>query len=74
MNNNYLIPANAKKGTLIFNVFRPFDLILFGGGMGLSLIILAIIPTSNIVMVLLACLPGVICSLLVVPLPYYHNV
>lgn len=74
MNNNYLIPANAKKGTLIFNVFRPFDLILFGGGMGLSLIILAIIPTSNIVMVLLACLPGAICSLLVVPLPYYHNV
>ena len=27
--NGYLVPANAKKGTLIFNVFRPFDLGLF---------------------------------------------
>ena len=29
---NYLIPANAKKGTLIFGLFNKFDLILFGIG------------------------------------------
>lgn len=74
MNNMYLIPANAKKGTLIFNVFRPFDLILFGTGIGISLILLMLISTSDIVWVILACLPGAICSLLVVPIPHYHNV
>lgn len=74
MNNMFLIPANAKKGTLIFNVFRPFDLILFGVGIGISLILLMLISTSDIVWVILACLPGAICSLLVVPIPHYHNV
>ena len=74
MDNMYLIPANAKKGTLIFNIFRPFDLILFGVGIGISLILLMLISTSDIVWVILACLPGAICSLLVVPIPNYHNV
>ena len=74
MNNMFLIPANAKKGTLIFNIFRPFDLILFLVGVGISFAVLMFIPTSNIVMVVIACLPGCICGLLVVPLPYYHNV
>ena len=72
--NLYLIPANAKKGNLIFNIFRPFDLILFCIGIGISFLFLMIVSTSNIVMVVLACLPGAICTLLVVPLPYYHNV
>ena len=74
MDNMYLIPANAKKGTLIFNIFRPFDLILFGVGIGVSLILLMIIPTTNIWLVLLGCVPGGICLLLTLPLPYYHNV
>ena len=74
MNNMYLIPANAKKGTLIFNIFRPFDLILLGVGIGISLILLMLIPSNNIVLVLIGCLPGAICFLLTVPLPYYHNV
>ena len=30
---SYLVPANAKKGSLIFNVFRPFDLILFSSSL-----------------------------------------
>lgn len=74
MNNTYLIPANAKKGTLIFNIFRPFDLALFGIGVGISLLLVMLLPSSNIILVILACLPGCICSVLVVPLPYYHNV
>ena len=40
--NGYLVPANAKKGTLIFNLFRPFDLILFGSGVGITLLMLMI--------------------------------
>ena len=72
--NGYLVPANAKKGTLIFNIFRPFDLILFCIGVGVTLLALAFIPSSNMIGVLLAMIPGGVCSLLVVPIPNYHNV
>lgn len=70
----YLIPANAKKGTLIFNLFRPFDLILFCTGVGISLLALAIVPATNILAVTISLLPGGICGLLVFPVPNYHNV
>ena len=72
--NGYLIPANAKKGTLIFNIFRPFDLWLFGIGVVVSLLLLAVVPTTSIVLVVIALLPGCICGLLVLPIPNYHNV
>lgn len=72
--NGYLIPANAKKGTLIFNVFRPFDLWLFGIGIVVSLLLLAIVPSTNLVLVAIALMPGCVCGLLVFPIPNYHNV
>ena len=72
--NGYLVPANAKKGTLIFNIFRPFDLILFCSGVGVSLLALAIVPSTNMTAVTLALLPGCTCGLLVFPIPNYHNV
>ena len=72
--NGYLVPANAKRGTLIFNIFRPFDLILFGTGVVISLVALAIVRSSNTIAILLACLPAGITGLLVVPIPNYHNV
>ena len=72
--NGYLIPANSKKGTLIFNMFRPIDLIIFIIGVGISLIGLAIVPSTELVAVTIALLPVCICGLLVVPVPNYHNV
>ena len=72
--NGYLIPANAKKGTLIFNLFRPFDLILLISGVMATLIMLAIVPGDNLVFVTIALLPGCVCGLLVFPVPSYHNV
>ena len=72
--NGYLIPANAKKGTLIFNIFRPFDLILFVSGVFVTLVSLTIIPSSNMIGVVLGILPVLICGLLVFPIPNYHNV
>ena len=38
----FLVPANAKRGTLIFNIFRPFDLILFLSGVSVSYLRLVI--------------------------------
>lgn len=72
--NGYLIPANAKKGTLIFNLFRPFDLGLLSGGIVVTLLMLAVVPSTNMIAVLIALLPGCICGLLVFPVPNYHNV
>ena len=72
--NGYLVPANAKRGTLIFNIFRPFDLILFGTGVVISLLALAIVRSNNTLSILLACMPAGITGLLVVPIPNYHNV
>lgn len=72
--NGYLIPANSKKGTLIFSIFRPFDLGLFIVGVVISLLLLAIVPTTNIIAVVLALLPVMTCGLLVMPVPNYHNV
>lgn len=72
--NSYLVPANAKKGTLILNLFRPFDAILFGTGILVSLIFLAFLPSTNTILVIIACLPALITGLLVLPIPNYHNV
>lgn len=72
--NGYLIPANSKKGTLIFNIFRPFDLGLFIVGVLVTLLALAIVPSTNLLAVTLALIPGLTCGLLVLPMPNYHNV
>ena len=72
--NGYLVPANAKRGTLIFNMFRLIDLIVFGTGAGLSLLLLVIVQSESTLLILLSCLPVGITGLLVVPIPNYHNV
>lgn len=73
-NNSYLVPANAKKGTLILNVFRTFDLIIFGSGVLLTLILITFIPSNDFILVLISCLPAAITGFLVIPIPNYHNV
>lgn len=70
---NYLIPANTKKGQLILGIFRPFDLILFGTGVLITVIFLAIMPLTSTWVTILILSPAVICGLLVMPVPYYHN-
>ena len=72
--NGYLVPANAKRGTLIFNIFRPFDLIMFATGAAITLLLLVLVDSNDTIMILLSCLPVGITGLLVVPIPNYHNV
>ena len=71
---SYLIPANAKKGTLIFNIFRGIDLIIFGVGITITIILLMIIKNGNIVLTTISLLPVSVAGLLVFPVPNYHNV
>lgn len=73
--NGFLVPANSKKGTLILNLFLPFDIIMFGTGILVSLIMLALSNnTTDTLTVILICLPALITGFLVIPIPNYHNV
>lgn len=75
MNNNiYLIPANASRGKLILNIFRGIDLAVFLTGIAVTLIFFIFIPDMGIVTTLIKILPISVCSFLVVPVPFYHNV
>ena len=71
---NYLIPANTKSGQLIFNIFRPFDLILAVSGITVSILLLLIISPSTFLSAILCLLPALICAFLVIPVPNYHNI
>ena len=70
---DYLIPANTKTGKLIFGMFKPFDLILFGTGVSITLIFMVLLPLSSMLVTILILLPAFITGFLVVPVPYYHN-
>lgn len=74
MDGNYLIPANSKKSMLIFGLFNQLDLIIFGVGVGVSLLLLMILPVDQLAWAILAISPGCICALLVMPIPNYHNI
>lgn len=71
--NSYLIPANTKKSMLIFGLFTKFDLILFLIGIGLSLLMLMILPVEQIVVATIALLPALVTGFLVMPVPNYYN-
>jgi membrane protein implicated in regulation of membrane protease activity len=71
--NNYLIPANSKKSQLILNVFRPIDLSILIGGAVITLILL-FLPGDSILWLVAKILPVGLALLLVMPMPYYHNV
>lgn len=72
--NTYLIPANAKKSTLILGFFTPLDLIIFGIGAAFTIIMLLTIQTSDITTMLLIILPILTATTLILPVPHYHNV
>ena len=71
--NNFLIPANAKKSMLILGLFTKFDLILFGGGVGLTLLLLLVLPIENLVLSIIALIPALVTGFLVLPVPNYYN-
>ncbi len=73
MDHQYLIPANTKRGKLILGWFRPFDLLLFGCGVLVTLVLLAFANVTDTLMIILMLSPAVITGFLVMPVPYYHN-
>ena len=71
---NYLIPANSKKGQLIFNVFRWIDLVIALVGGVFTLFFMFLLPGDSLWLVFIKLLPLGGALLLVLPLPYYHNI
>lgn len=74
MNGNYLIPANSKKGQLIFNIFRPEDLIIFSTGVAITLILLMAVRGLSTAGTISLLIPALVATFLVAPIPNYHNV
>lgn len=72
--NGYLVPANSKKGLLILNLFREIDLIILGSGILITLVALMFVDTTSIISIIICLMPALVCILLVLPVPYYHNV
>jgi len=72
--NQFLIPANSKKSMLIFGLFNVTDLIIFGVGVGVTLLLLPILPINNWVWAMVAIAPGLVSGFLVFPVANYHNV
>lgn len=70
----YLIPANSKKSMLIFGLFNKFDLILFGIGLGVTMLLLVLLDLENITIAVIALAPALVTGFLVMPVPNYHNV
>ena len=73
-NNTYLIPANTKSGSLIFNLFTKFDLILLSTGVSITVIAIFLFPLDSLLWTIVALAPGLLSGFLVLPIPNYHNV
>lgn len=70
----FLIPANSKRGTLIFNLYRPIDLLIVGTGLVLSLIFFFAFSGDSAIEVFIKLAPGGLGVLLTTPFGNYHNV
>ena len=74
--NQFLIPANTKRGQLLFSLFRPIDLAILITGVSITFIVLIILSNTNADSwaKILAVFPGLLAVGLVVPIANYHNV
>lgn len=71
--NQYLIAANSKRAQLIFNIFRPIDLIILGIGGGVTMILFFVVQPSELTPAIITLLPLLVCAFLVIPVANYHN-
>lgn len=70
----YMIPANTKKSTLILGFMRPIDLIIMVVGLVVTVFLLLIFQKANNIFATIGiCTPAIICGLLILPIPNYHN-
>lgn len=74
MNNGYLIPANTKRSNYILGMLRITpDLWILIGGTVVTITLLIATSTSGMLWTILSLIPLLVCVLLVLPIPNYHN-
>ena len=73
MDDNYLIPANTKRSMLIFGLFKPIDLAIFGVGLLITGILMIILGTDTMGLVVLDLMPLLIGTAMVAPVPNHRN-
>ena len=71
--NGALVPANTKKAMLIMGMLRPIDAIILGTGIAISVVLLLIFNDAGTLLTIVSCIPMLICLILVMPIPNYHN-
>lgn len=71
---NYLIPANSKKSQLILGFFTLTDILLFGFGCGLTVLLLILVQNATLGQMIVILLPALITGFMVTPVMHYHNV
>lgn len=71
--NGALVPANTKKAMLIMGMLRPIDAIILGTGIAISVVLLLIFNDAGTLLTIISCIPMLICLILVMPIPNYHN-
>ena len=74
MENNYLIPANAKKSQYFLGFFAGIDIIILVIGVVTTFALLLLIKSISLPWLIVKLLPGSISAFLVMPVPHYHNV
>ena len=72
--NNFIIPANSKKSQLILGFFTLTDIILFGFGCGLTILLLMIVQNASLSEMILILMHALVTGFLVTPVMHYHNV
>lgn len=72
--NQYIIPANSKKSQLYFGLFHEIDMVIFGSGILVSILLFVILKEDTLLMTVLKIVPTIGAIFLVVPIPNYHNV
>ena len=73
--NQYLIPANSKRSMMILGLFEPIDLIIFGIGALITLILMFVInDVETIKSVAIILTPAGIGMVMVLPIPNHRNV
>lgn len=74
--NQYLVPANTKRGQLWFGILMPIDALIFGIGAFvtiLAFVIMSITGNMDNFTTILALIPILVAFFLVFPFPNYHN-
>ena len=73
MNQEYIIPTNAKKQGLIFGFLLPIDAIILAVGIFTTFMFLLVFPVTELWGVVVTLIPAGITAFLVFPIPNYHN-